>query len=87
MNGEYVGPERRAVTEARLREAVKEAVAEALRGNNLIDGPTHIAHHQAIEEFLALTKHAKKTVIGSLVVGLLSLILLGLAAWVAGNKA
>lgn len=79
--------ERRRNMDEQIKAAVREAVSEALRGANLVDGPTHIAHHQAIEEFLVLTKHAKKTVIGSLVVGVLSLLLLGIAAWVAGHKA
>ena len=90
----YAGPERRrAVDEARLKEAVKEAareaVSEALRGANLIDGPTHIKHHQAIEEFLNLTLHAKKTVVGAVIKGLCWLLLAGFAVWAAmhvGNK-
>lgn len=80
------GGERRRNMDEQIRTAVREAVSEALRGANLVDGPTHIAHHQAIEEFLVLTKHAKKTVIGGVVLGLLSLFLLGIAAWVAGHK-
>ncbi len=80
----YAGPERRKpINEAQLKEAVKEAVAEALRGANLIDGPTHIAHHQAIEQFLHLTLHAKKTVIGALVKGMCWLLLAGFAVWAA----
>ena len=79
--------ERRRNMDEQIKRAVREAVSDALRGANLVDGPTHIAHHQAIEEFLSLTKHAKKTVIGSLVVGVLFLLLLGIAAWVAGHKA
>ncbi len=80
----YAGPERlRPMNETQIKEAVKEAVAEALRGANLIDGPTHIAHHQAIEQFLGLTLHAKKTVIGALVKGLCWLILAGFAVWAA----
>lgn len=70
-----------------IREAVAEAVRGELRGANLIDGPTHIQHHQAIAEFLALTRHAKKTVIGGFMLGLMALLLLGLAAWVAGKSA
>lgn len=90
----YAGPERhQSASEARLREAVKEAareaVAEALRGANLIDGPTHIKHHQAIEEFLNLTLHAKKTVVGAVIKGLCWLLLAGFALWAAlhvGNR-
>ena len=72
--------ERRRHMDEQIKQAVREAVSEALRGANLVDGPTHIAHHQAIEEFLVLTKHAKKTVIGGVVLGVLSLFLLGIAA-------
>lgn len=74
------------MSEAEIKEAVREAVCEALRGSNIVDGPTHIAHHQAIEEFLTLTKHAKKTVIGSLVLGVIALLLLGVASWVSGQR-
>lgn len=66
-----------------VRAVVKEAVSEALRGSNIIDGPTHIAHHQAVAEFLSLAGHAKKTLVGAVVFGLFSLLLLGVAAWKA----
>ena len=84
----YAGPERRRpLDEARItaavKEAAREAVADALRGANLIDGPTHIKHHQAIEEFLNLTLHAKKTVVGAVIKGLCWLLLAGFALWAA----
>lgn len=84
MAASYAGQERRrTIGEAQIKEAVKEAVAEALKGANLIDGPTHIAHHQAFEDFLALTKHAKKTFVGAVVMGFIALLMLGVAAWKA----
>ncbi|MCL1939944.1 MAG: hypothetical protein FWG04_04720 [Desulfovibrionaceae bacterium] len=91
MTGEhktiYTGPERRAaVNEAQLKKAVKEAVSEALKSANLIDGPTHIAHHQAIAEALSMASHAKKTVVGAVVKGIMALLLLGCLAWVWGNR-
>jgi len=69
------------VSEAEIKAIVKEAVSEALKGANLIDGPTHIAHHQALDEFLSLTKHAKKTFVGAFIMGVIALIMLGMAAW------
>ena len=74
------------MTEDQIRDAVKEAVAEALKGANLIDGPTHIAHHQAMSEALNLMAHAKKTIVGSLVRGVMALLLLGCLAWVWSNR-
>lgn len=64
-----------------IRQAVAEAVKRELRGANLIDGPTHLAHHQAMEEFMALAKHAKKTAVGAFIMGVFALMLLGAAAW------
>ena len=69
------------MTEEQIMAAVRGAVREELRGANLIDGPTHIAHHHALAEFLSLMKHAKKTMIGAFVLGLVGILLLGLAAW------
>ncbi len=69
-----------------IKAAVREAVAEALKGANLIDGPTHIAHHQAIAEALSMAAHAKKTFVGSLVKGLMALLLLGCLAWIWGSR-
>ena len=83
----YTGPERRrSEQEDMIRKAVKEAVAEALKGANMIDGPTHIAHHQAINEALEMFSHAKKTFIGILVKGLAGLLVLGILAWVWGHR-
>lgn len=73
-------------TDEEIRALVKEAVAEALRGANIIDGPTHIAHHQAIGEILSLAGYAKKKIVGGIVSGLLCLLLLGAAVWVAGSR-
>ena len=74
------------MTKEDIKAVVKEAVSEALKGANLIDGPTHIAHHQAIAEALNMASHAKKTVIGTVVKGVMALVLLGCLAWVWGNK-
>ena len=71
---------------AMIREATREAISEALRGASIVDGPTHIAHHQAIDEFLKLTVHAKKTMVGAIVLGLTTLLVLGFGAWIAGHK-
>jgi len=83
----YTGPDRRmTANEAQIKKAVKEAVSEALKNANLIDGPTHIAHHQAIAEALSMASHAKKTVIGAVVKGVMALLLLGCLAWVWGSR-
>lgn len=66
---------------AEIGAIVAEAVRDALRGENLIDGPRHVAHHQAIDEFLSLAKHAKKTAVGGFVMGVLVLVVLGIAVW------
>lgn len=72
------------MTDIEIKQVVKEAVSEALRGSSLVDGPTHIAHHQAFEDFLALTRFAKKSAVGAVVAGLIALIMLGMAAWKSG---
>ena len=72
------------MTDAEIKAVVKEAVSEALNGANLIDGPKHIAHHLAIEEALKMASHAKKTFIGTVVKGVMALVLLGFLAWVWG---
>lgn len=64
-----------------VRSAVSDALKQELRGANLIDGPTHIAHHQAIDEFLSLAKHAKKTFVGAIIMGIFALLMLGVAVW------
>ena len=69
-----------------IRDLVKEAVAEALRESNLIDGPTHIAHHQALEEQLQLCRTAKRGLATSFVMGLCGLIAWGMWAWVNHGK-
>ena len=87
MRTAYAGPERRqAAHEALIKKAVREAVSEALKGASLIDGPTHIAHHQAMAEALSMASHAKKTVVGVLVKGFMALLLLGCLAWAWGHR-
>lgn len=74
-------------TRDEMRQLVKEAVSEALKGANLIDGPTHIAHHQALEEFLqtkrTVTRAGYVALAGSFVAGLLALLILGIKEWAA----
>ena len=74
------------MTDEQIKAVVREAVAEALKGANLIDGPTHIAHHQAIEEQLQLFRHAKKGLISVIISGLAGLIAWGMWAWVHHGK-
>lgn len=70
------------MTEAEIKQAVKEAVSEALRGANLVDGPTHIAHHQALEGLLQAKQEAYKVGVRTVVVGFIGLVVLGIATWV-----
>ena len=74
------------MTEQRLRQVVKEAVKEELLGANLVDGPTHLAHHQEIENLIQLKRHAQKTGIATVIVGLIGLTVLGIWAWINGHK-
>ena len=74
------------MNEQRLRQVVKEAVKEELLGANLVDGPTHLAHHQEIENLIQLKKHAEKTGIATVIVGLIGLTVLGIWAWINGQK-
>jgi hypothetical protein len=69
------------MTREEIRAAVKEAVTEALRGANLIDGPTHIAHHQALEDMLQAKRHAWKVSITVIIGGLIGLLILGIKSW------
>ena len=82
MTQEWTGEERRKdALKKEFKAVVREVLKEELCAANLIDGPTHVAHHQAIAEFLALAQHAKKTVVGAFVMGILALLVLGLAVW------
>ena len=74
------------MNEQRLRQVVKEAVKEELLGANLVDGPTHLAHHQEIENFIRLKQHAEKTGIATVIVGLIGLTVLGVWAWLNGQR-
>ena len=74
------------MTDEQIKSVVREAVAEALIGANLIDGATHIAHHQAIEEQLQLFRHAKKGVVSVIISGLAGLIAWGLWGWIHHGK-
>jgi hypothetical protein len=64
-----------------LQALIKEAVAEALRASNLIDGPTHIAHHQALEEMIQAKRHAYRVGITVIISGLIGLLVLGIKSW------
>jgi len=39
------------VSDEDIKEAVREAVREELRSANIIDGPTHVRHHEFIERW------------------------------------
>ena len=74
------------MTDEQIKAAVHDAVVQALKANNIIDGPTHIAHHQAIEEQLQLFRHAKKGVVSMIIAGLAGLVAWGMWAWVHYGK-
>ena len=80
----WQGAERRAsdYDRAVLKQDVSEAVKEALKGINLIDGPTHIAHHQELERILSLKDHAQRVGVGVIITGVIGLIVIGFGAWV-----
>ena len=87
MTAVYSGPERRQMTQEELvKKAVKEAVAEALKGANLIDGPTHILHHQEFENWIQAKRLvgnvAVKVTVTAFVVGLLGMVAIGFLEWV-----
>ena len=69
------------MTREELQALVKEAVADALRASNLIDGPTHIAHHQALEDMIQAKRHAHKVGITVIVGGLVGLLIMGIKSW------
>lgn len=83
VNDDYAGDDRRKPdpVKAEIKAIVTEAVKEALKNANVVDGPTHIAHHLFLEEQLSLMRHAKKTVVGALILALVALLSLGLTAW------
>ena len=62
---------------------MKDAVKEALKEINLVDGPTHIAHHQALEEVIQAKRAAAKFALKAFIGGIVGLIILGLKAWIA----
>jgi hypothetical protein len=80
MNGQEKEEIRSVVKEA-VASAVAEAVAAALKASNLIDGPTHLSHHQAIEEMLQARRHAYKAGITVIIGGLVSLLVMGVRSW------
>jgi hypothetical protein len=50
-----------------IKESVREAVREELRAANIIDGPTHVRHHEFINDLCESFDTAKKTTIRVLV--------------------
>jgi hypothetical protein len=68
--------------ETKIREIVISAVNDALKGASIIDGPTHIAHHQAIDEMLHARRFAYKTGIAVIISGIFSLIAIGIREWI-----
>lgn len=82
----YSGNERRREADARIKEVVKEAMAEALAGANLVDGPTHTLHHQFVGDLMDYSRHTKRTALGLLTKGVLFLLVAGFALWVAGHR-
>lgn len=50
-----------------LKEAVREAVREELKAANIVDGPTHVQHHEFIGNLCDSFDTAKKTAIRCLV--------------------
>ena len=69
-----------------IRKIVKDAVSEALQDVYQIDAATHYAHHMAISETLEMASHAKKTLVGAVVKGLLGAAFLGCLAYVWAHK-
>lgn len=71
--------------QAWVREATAEAVADALKAANIVDGPTHLRHHQFIEDFCSTYGQVKKAgitaVVTLVVTGLLALLVLGFSHW------
>lgn len=61
-----------------VKEAVREAVREELRAANIIDGPTHVRHHEFIDDLCESFDTAKKTtikvVVNALVIGVIAAI-------------
>jgi hypothetical protein len=39
------------VTESDIQDAVRRAVREELKAANIVDGPTHMRHHQYLEQW------------------------------------
>ena len=71
-------------------KAAAEAVADALKTANLIDGPTHLRHHQLIEDFcdtFGKVKTASITVVvAAIITGIITVVILGIRSWLAGGK-
>lgn len=74
----------------RVQEWVREAVGDALSAANIIDGPTHIKHHQILQEFCDTYSKVKTTSITVLVAtfigGVITIVVLGFRAWIKGSS-
>jgi hypothetical protein len=66
-------------------EAAAKAVAEALKAANIVDGPTHLRHHQFLEDFCNTYGQVKKAsivaIVTLLVGGIFTLVILGFTHW------
>jgi hypothetical protein len=73
-----------------VQEWVKEAVSEALVNANLVDGPTHIRHHQVLQEFCETYNKVKLTgitvTVTAIVTGIITVCVLGIRAWMASPQ-
>ncbi|NDV19231.1 hypothetical protein GO013_07335 [Pseudodesulfovibrio sp. JC047] len=62
-----------------IKQAVREAVREELKAANIIDGPTHIRHHEFIDELCESFDTVKKTtlrvLVNCLVLGVIAAVL------------
>lgn len=77
------------VSKESVQEWVKEAVSEALENANLVDGPTHIRHHQVLQDFCETYNKVKTTgitvTVTALVTGFITVIVLGLRYYFASK--
>lgn len=60
------------MTESDIQDAVRRAVREELKAANIVDGPTHLRHHQFLEEWCRTMTTARNTTIKVVVTALVS---------------
>lgn len=62
-----------------IREVVREAVRDELKAANIIDGPTHIKHHEFIgdlcESFDTVKKTTLRVLVNAMVIGLIAAVI------------